>query len=57
MEKETFMKAPARVQREILFDELVGLRRGLKVSAFLGGFTAVVVSAFGATIAKLTFWN
>ena len=57
MEKETFMKAPARVQREVLFDELIGLKKHLKISAFLGGFAAVFVSMGGAIAAKLTFWN
>ena len=57
MEKATFLQASAKVQREILFDEIQGLKKGLKVSAFLGGFTSVFVTMGIAIAAKLTFWK
>ena len=54
MEKETFLKAPAKTQREVLFDDLQEIKGHLKVikhgvhlSSFLGGFVAVFAACGG----------
>lgn len=57
MDKSTFLKAKASVQREIMFDMICDLKKGLKVSAFLGGFTSVFVTFGAAILAKFIFWK
>ena len=57
MEKTTFLKATAKVQREILFDEIQGLKKGLRISAFFGGFTAMFTLYGGIFLAKAMFWK
>jgi len=57
MKKETFIKAPAKVQREILFDDLQEIKYHVKkdrgkhmIAAFSGGFTAVFAACGGYTL-------
>lgn len=62
MEKATFLKATAKVQRELLFDgiadihlKLDSIKKGLQRRAFSGGFVAVFVVAGGFGLVKALF--
>lgn len=57
MDKHTFLRATAKTQRELLFDEmrevradLKGFKKGLHLSAFAGGFVAIFAACGGYTL-------
>ena len=57
MEKSTFLKATAKVQREYMFDEILEikkhvttLKQRLHISAFVGGFIAVFTACGGYAV-------
>lgn len=57
MNKDTFRNAPARTQREILFDDIQEIKDSLKsskkhnvIAAFSGGFVAVFAACGGYTL-------